>query len=341
MLDRGREIDDSERLFTEAFMRTAVIPAALFATLLAFPAHGREPKTVTTVEGITEYELDNGLRVLLFPDPSKPTTTVNITYLVGSRQESYGETGMMAHLLEHMLFKGSKKHTDIPSELTTHGARPNGSTSYDRTNYFETFAATAENLDWALDLSVPRSRNSTSRCEAQQRGTIDSVRAIQVAVSDAMCAQERLDHFDQPRRITGSEESDGSAIDAKSGGASGILHCDPLCLREMRRDFGESARGRGDLSRIARRGDPLEREPEAAPIGEPRGQLLQRFERGERVLCQERLQHDHGCRPNACRRSVATKTVPCATAGVEYLPPTSSIGALLCHSAVIVVPSIA
>src|SRR5262245_29315002 len=53
---------------------------------------------VTTVEGITEYRLQNGLRILLVPDQSQQVTTVNITYLVGSHQESYGETGM-AHLL--------------------------------------------------------------------------------------------------------------------------------------------------------------------------------------------------------------------------------------------------
>src|SRR5690606_34675338 len=49
---------------------------------------------VTEVEGITEYRLANGLTVLLFPDQSKPTITVNVTYLVGSRHEGYGETGM-------------------------------------------------------------------------------------------------------------------------------------------------------------------------------------------------------------------------------------------------------
>ncbi len=114
---------------------------------------------VTSVEGITEYQLPNGLRVLLFPDQSKPTITVNITYLVGSRNENYGETGM-AHLLEHMVFKGTPKHQNIPQELTAHGARPNGSTSYDRTNYFETFAATDENLNWALDLEADRMVNS-------------------------------------------------------------------------------------------------------------------------------------------------------------------------------------
>ena len=114
---------------------------------------------VTSVEGITEYTLANGLRVLLFPDQSKSTITVNATYLVGSKQESYGETGM-AHLLEHLLFKGSTKHPNIPKELQDHGSRPNGSTSYERTNYFETFSATDANLEWALDLESDRMVNA-------------------------------------------------------------------------------------------------------------------------------------------------------------------------------------
>jgi len=114
---------------------------------------------ISSVEGITEYSLPNGLRVLLFPDPSKPLITVNITYKVGSRHENYGETGM-AHLLEHLVFKGTPKHPDIPQELTEHGARPNGTTWFDRTNYYETFDATEENLRWALDLESDRMINS-------------------------------------------------------------------------------------------------------------------------------------------------------------------------------------
>lgn len=117
------------------------------------------PVKVATVEGITEYRLQNGLRVLLFPDQSKQTITVNITYLVGSKHENYGETGM-AHLLEHLVFKGTPKHPNIPQELTEHGARPNGSTWTDRTNYYETFNATEENLKWALDLEADRMVNS-------------------------------------------------------------------------------------------------------------------------------------------------------------------------------------
>src|SRR5690349_512592 len=85
--------------------------------LRAEPTAG--PKKLTTVEGITEYRLDNGVRILLFPDPSSSKVTVNCTVLVGSRHEGYGETGM-AHLLEHMVFKGSRlypKPTDIPKAL--------------------------------------------------------------------------------------------------------------------------------------------------------------------------------------------------------------------------------
>jgi zinc protease len=114
---------------------------------------------VTSVEGITEYRLENGLHFLVFPDPSKPTMTVNVTYLVGSRHEGAGEGGM-AHLLEHMVFKGSTHHLNIMQELTEHGCRPNGSTDFDRTNYFETFKASDENLKWALDMESDRMVNS-------------------------------------------------------------------------------------------------------------------------------------------------------------------------------------
>jgi zinc protease len=134
-------------------------PAAATPAQATAPAARPAPVKVTSVEGITEYVLGNGLHVLLFPDQTKPTITVNVTYKVGSRHENYGETGM-AHLLEHLVFKGTPKHPNIPQELTAHGARPNGSTWYDRTNYFETFQATEENLRWALDLEADRMVNS-------------------------------------------------------------------------------------------------------------------------------------------------------------------------------------
>jgi len=117
---------------------------------------------VTSVEGITEYRLENGLRVLLFPDNSKPTVTVNLTYLVGSRHENYGETGM-AHLLEHLMFKGTPTHGDIPGEMRRRGIRYNASAWFDRTNYFGSFADGADNLEWLLKLESDRMVNSFIR----------------------------------------------------------------------------------------------------------------------------------------------------------------------------------
>ena len=112
-----------------------------------------------SIEGITEYTFPNGLQVLLFPDPSNPKVTVNMTVLVGSRHEGYGETGM-AHLLEHLLFMRTAGGRDIKKELTGHGASWNGSTSQDRTNYFETVTASTENLRWVVSLEADRLVNS-------------------------------------------------------------------------------------------------------------------------------------------------------------------------------------
>jgi zinc protease len=117
------------------------------------------PQEIREVEGITEYRLENGLRVLLFPDDSRATTTVNLTILVGSRHEGYGEAGM-AHLLEHMVFKGTPNHKKIPALLTEMGARFNGTTWLDRTNYYETFPANVENLETAIRLEADRMINS-------------------------------------------------------------------------------------------------------------------------------------------------------------------------------------
>jgi zinc protease len=118
------------------------------------------PARTASVEGITEYQLANGLKVLLFPDASQPKVTVNMTYLVGSRHEGYGESGM-AHLLEHMLFKGTNTRESIMKLLTEKGADWNGTTWFDRTNYFETLDATTdENLRWALEMEADRMVNS-------------------------------------------------------------------------------------------------------------------------------------------------------------------------------------
>ena len=120
------------------------------------------PKGVTagpSIEGISEYTLPNGLRVLLFPDASKPTVTVNLVYGVGSVHENYGETGM-AHLLEHLLFKGTPTHSDISGELKKRGIEFNATTSLDRTNYFSSFPANDGTLAWVLGMEADRMVNS-------------------------------------------------------------------------------------------------------------------------------------------------------------------------------------
>jgi len=145
-------------------MQKRLIAALLLTGASFFPSAFAQtlPPGVTkgpSVEGITEYKLPNGLKVLLFPDASKPTVTVNVTYLVGSRHENYGETGM-AHLLEHLLFKGTPKHRNIPQQFAERGMEFNGTTSFDRTNYYEVFQASPENLKWALDMEAERMTKS-------------------------------------------------------------------------------------------------------------------------------------------------------------------------------------
>ena len=135
-------------------------PVVAEAPPVAAPTPTAKATKVRSVEGITEYRLDNGLSVLLFPDPTQSTITVNVTYLVGSRLEGYGETGM-AHLLEHMMFKGSPRHRNVLKLVGARGGELNGSTWNDRTNYYETLPASQENLDWALDLESDRMLNAS------------------------------------------------------------------------------------------------------------------------------------------------------------------------------------
>ncbi len=144
--------------------RAAVLTFILFAANIAIaqPAASVNPAfdVGPSVEGISEYTLkSNGLRVLLFPDASSPKVTVNITYLVGSRHEGYGETGM-AHLLEHMLFKSTPKYPKLWQDMANRGFINNGTTWTDRTNYYEAFTASEDNLKWALEMEADRMVNS-------------------------------------------------------------------------------------------------------------------------------------------------------------------------------------
>jgi zinc protease len=148
-------------------MRHLLVVGGIFSFLLTIfvcprTASAERAATVASVEGVTEYRLANGARVLLFPEESRPTVTVNMTVLVGSRHEGYGESGM-AHLLEHLVFKGTPSHPEIPKALRDHGASFNGTTNNDRTNYFETMPASDENLEFGIALECDRLVNSFVR----------------------------------------------------------------------------------------------------------------------------------------------------------------------------------
>jgi zinc protease len=136
-----------------------VFPAVLFLAFVCQQGLAQKlPEGVTkgdSIEGMTEYRLANGLQVVLIPDSSQPKVTVNMTVFCGSRHEGYGETGM-AHLLEHMVFKGCPKFPNVPRALRDHGANFNGTTWVDRTNYFETMPATDENLEFGIELESDR-----------------------------------------------------------------------------------------------------------------------------------------------------------------------------------------
>jgi zinc protease len=145
-------------LIAATFSFTAASPDSVYAQSAAVLPVGFIQGA--SVEGISEIQLQNGLRVLLIPDASKPTVTINLTVQVGSRHENYGETGM-AHLLEHMLFKGTPKYPKAWAEFTKRGMRSNGSTWTDRTNYFASFAYDEANVDWYVRWLADALINST------------------------------------------------------------------------------------------------------------------------------------------------------------------------------------
>ncbi len=120
-------------LFTASFVIAQTASAPSNATL----------SFVRELGDVREYSLPNGLQVLLLKDTQRPAMSVNITYRVGSRHEGLGEYGS-AHLLEHMLFKpvgagATPKYKDSKTDMQALGMRWNGTTSYDRTNYFANF----------------------------------------------------------------------------------------------------------------------------------------------------------------------------------------------------------
>ncbi len=125
--------------------------AILMGLLLISPAFGQ-------TMNVTEKVLPNGLRVLLKEEHKAPVVTFQVWYRVGSRNERLGTTGM-SHLLEHMMFKGTKKHgpKTFSQTVQRNGGNDNAFTSKDYTAYFETFAA--DRIGISLDLESDRMQN--------------------------------------------------------------------------------------------------------------------------------------------------------------------------------------
>ncbi|HEY9583106.1 MAG TPA: pitrilysin family protein [Candidatus Paceibacterota bacterium] len=118
---------------------------------------------VREIGGVWEYLMkSNGLRVLISPDHSSATVTLNVVYLVGSRNEAVGHTGA-THLLEHLMFKGSKKFNKktgrtIDTLVFGMGGIANATTWFDRTNYFELIPKSR--LFELMELEADRMRNA-------------------------------------------------------------------------------------------------------------------------------------------------------------------------------------
>ncbi len=134
---------------------------------------------------IKEYKLDNGLRVILSEDHSAPSYSIAITYDVGSRDEKEGRTGF-AHLFEHMMFQGSENvgKGEHFSLVITNGGTMNGTTSQDRTNYFETLPS--NQLDLGLFMESDRMRSLVVN-----QGNLDNQR-------NAVQEEKRMGQDNQP-----------------------------------------------------------------------------------------------------------------------------------------------
>ncbi|QDQ25345.1 insulinase family protein [Chitinimonas arctica] len=141
---------------------------SLLAPLAATSPGPAAPQPLGQIEGVSAYRLANGLQLFLIEDDSKPVTTLVLNYFVGSRDELYGESGS-AHLLEHLMFLGTPSIPAPRDEFRKRGMQQNATTQYDITSYFERFAASDTNLEWALRMEADRMVNATVTAEALAR----------------------------------------------------------------------------------------------------------------------------------------------------------------------------
>ncbi len=150
----------------------------LMSLAIALPA--QEASRRINVEFV-EFDLDNGLHVILHRSARAPVATINVWYHVGSKNEREKRTGF-AHLFEHMMFQGSE---NVPENghfkhVQQAGGTLNGSTTQDRTNYFETLPANQLELGLWLESDRMRSLAVTQRNLDNQRDVVKEERRTRV-----------------------------------------------------------------------------------------------------------------------------------------------------------------
>lgn len=144
-----------KRLLLPALALLAALGGAAHAAPSPPPGGDSAVRLHAQAANVSAHVLPNGFKIILAPFASAGTTRVELVVRVGSLLEGQGETGM-AHLLEHMLFKGAGRRASIKSDLSALGARWNATTSADRTSYFSILPADADALDEALRIEADR-----------------------------------------------------------------------------------------------------------------------------------------------------------------------------------------
>lgn len=137
---------------------------------------------------VQEHMLDNGLKVLILEDHKAPTATFQVWYRIGSRYESIGKTGL-SHLLEHMMFKGTKKHgpKTFSQSIQRIGGMDNAFTTSEYTGYFEFLAS--DRLGLPIELEADRMRNLVL--------TNESV----LSERDVVMEERRMRYEDDPQNL--------------------------------------------------------------------------------------------------------------------------------------------
>ncbi|NLY93362.1 MAG: insulinase family protein [Myxococcales bacterium] len=175
-----------------AWLAGLALATALFAGLSS-SAEAEGPLENLVIQ---RHTLSNGLRVVLNPDPKVPTVAIAVYYDVGSRNEEQGRSGF-AHLFEHMMFQGSANvgKAEHFTLINSRGGSANGTTSEDRTNYYETLPSNELHLGIWLEADRMRSLAITAENFENQRQTVMEERRQRIDNQPYVPAFLRIDEL--------------------------------------------------------------------------------------------------------------------------------------------------